>query len=145
MLCIPPMLEPRSGHQLIQANGCLYAIGGHSKNIEQFTPELNEWKVVCELEHLSGSLSAVERFDKILIVFDQKLASFDVLTKTFSILSEVPALSKLFLFNNRVFIILEDGSIAEIDRDNKLLTENSLSNIKVTGRYFTVCLCKSNK
>ena len=132
----PCMLEPRSGHQLISSNGCLYAIGGNSRELEEFIPELNRWKVIEYLPvvDLSTWTSAAACEKKILIIVDEKMYSFDVDSRILKFEKNVPARSKIVSVEDNFAMVTEDGSIKELKDNFDFKNKQHCSDV-VKGNY----------
>ena len=144
---VPPMLEPRANHQLIRANGSLYAIGGQTKNIEEYTPQMNKWKVVWEFENISSWTSAavykceMKSLEEktIKIILDKKIGSFDVFEKKFKFeKKEIPFHCNVVSFETGTFIIFEDGNFQEYDPYQED-DEDGYFDVELKGKYFVAC------
>ena len=132
---VAQMLNPKSNHHLISAYGSLYAISG--ENIEEFVPEMNEWKIVYDFEENSSWTSAAKDCDKIFLILDQTFGIFEIAAKKFQFISEIPPKSHVVTVDDETYLIFKDGSVREIVDD--IPSGVDLPKLKVDGQFFTAC------
>lgn len=66
------MHECRIGHQLVELNGCLYAIGGRATNtVERYDPYNGRWSMVASMEYQHCLFGATAHRGKIYVCSDQ--------------------------------------------------------------------------
>ena len=128
---VPSMLQPRAAHRLIEAYGCLYAIGGHSKNIEEFSPNKNKWRISYRFDDIPRWISVAklnkEYETKIMIIQDEILFEYDPYHAEFYMIEDVEPYSRIVVFKNKYFII-SNGNITGFE-----------PNLNINAINFMVC------